>query len=66
MEKEEILVCEECGAKISKKDLEYTENHHGAFPDDENMNTVHIDDCGCRYGDENYSDACHCKFVPVN
>lgn len=59
----EMLVCSGCGAKISKKDLEYAEKHDGRFPDDEQMNTIHMDDCGCRYPDEVHGDACHCDFV---
>lgn len=65
MEKE-ILICSECGAKISREDLEYTEKHDGAFPYDDESNLVHIDDCGCRYSDEDHCDACHCNFIPKN
>ena len=60
--KEEILVCKECKAEITKKDLEYTEKHDGRFPDDDEGNMIHMDDCGCRYSDEDCADACHCEF----
>jgi len=59
---EKILVCKKCGAKITKEALEYAKKHGDRFPEDADYNTIHADDCGCRYADENYGDACHCEF----
>jgi len=58
-----ILVCSNCGAKISTKDLDYAFEHDGRFPEDKNSNTIHMNDCGCRYADEVHGDACHCDFI---
>lgn len=65
MEKKEMLICSECGAKILKKDLEYAEKHDGRFPEDDEHNTIHMDDCGCRGSIEDLVDACLCKFESV-
>ena len=61
-----MLECTECGAKISEEDLKYAEEHDGRFPEDENHNTIHMDDCGCRGPTEDLGDACLCNFVKVN
>ena len=65
-----MLECTKCGASISEEDLKYAEEHDGRFPEDENCNTFHMDDCGCRGQTEDLGDACMCNFVkekpPIN